>query len=239
MVKKVSLIIKLLILAINLHGQQENAEMFRIGLRFSPDLCYRTLSNNTSKDSVNAVINNRNEQEVLLLGFTTGLGFDFRFSKQFGIEAGIQYSDKGYRLKFEEHKALQPNDPFIPEKALYEYHFKYLEFPLGINYTRDGERLHFYASGGLISHFLLQADEEVNLIFPGGKTEKRNQPSPYTFNRFMLSAQVSAGIALDIGKRIELRIDPVFRYGLLKINDTLVTANLWSAGLQLACNCRF
>lgn len=239
MIKKVSLIIKLLILAINLHGQQENAVRFRIGLRFSPDLCYRTLSNNTSKDSVNAVINSRNEQEALLLGFTTGFGFDYRFSEQFGFEAGIQYSDKGYRRKIESNNPLQPNDPFIPEKAVYEYHFKYLEIPLGINYTGDGERVHFYASGGLISHFLLQADEEVNLIFPGGKAEKRKQPSPYTFNRFMLSAQVSAGIALDIGKRIELRIDPVFRYGLLKINDTLVTANLWSAGLQLACNCRF
>lgn len=56
MVKKVSLIIKLLIFAINLHGQQENAERCRIGLRFSPDLCYRTLSNNTSKDSVNAIV---------------------------------------------------------------------------------------------------------------------------------------------------------------------------------------
>lgn len=210
-----------------------------IGFKFSPDICYRKLSNNSNSDSVDVVINNRNEQEAVLFGFTTGFNLGVKLGNHFTIETGIQYSAKGYRKKYKPYNPLQQNDPFIPELSVTEYKFKYFEIPIGINYSTGSNRLRFYSSAGIIGQILVLADEEKTLFFPGGRTEKSKQASPYTFNRFMLSAQVSAGIALDIGKRIELRIDPAFRYGLLKINDTPVTANLWSAGLQLACYYRF
>jgi hypothetical protein len=44
---------------------------------------------------------------------------------------------------------------------------------------------------------------------------------------------ISAGAEYKIKNKMYVRIEPTFRYGVLKIIDAPVTAYLWNAGLNM------
>jgi hypothetical protein len=67
-----------------------------------------------------------------------------------------------------------------------------------------------------------------------GKTETEKQTSLYGYNRLNISPLVSAGIDWQLNHRNSIRIEPTFRYGVLKIIDAPLTGYLWSAGLNLS-----
>jgi hypothetical protein len=70
-----------------------------IGLNISPDYCYRTLKNNDDSAIGSMIIDLRNKNEVPKIGYTAGLNICYNISRHLGIEAGVQYSNKGYAFK--------------------------------------------------------------------------------------------------------------------------------------------
>ena len=84
-----------------------------IGFNVSPNICYRTLKVNDGSSSSAGIVMSRNENETVKLGYSAGLNMCFNLKRYFGIEAGIQYSDKGFRSKMVILNPLQP-DPFVP-----------------------------------------------------------------------------------------------------------------------------
>ncbi|MBL0098010.1 MAG: outer membrane beta-barrel protein [Bacteroidetes bacterium] len=80
---------------------QETSEFKRlaIGVNISPDYCYRTLKNNNGNSTSDMIIDLREESEGPKLGYTAGLNAGYNFSKKWGVEMGIQYSNKGYEFK--------------------------------------------------------------------------------------------------------------------------------------------
>ena len=69
-----------------------STEKLLIGLTFSPDYCYRTLT------GFALVVNNRNETEIPKYGFTAGLAMTYKLKNRLLFETGLQFSDKGEKI---------------------------------------------------------------------------------------------------------------------------------------------
>ncbi len=69
-----------------------------------------------------------------------------------------------------------------------------------------------------------------------GKSQNSQQ---YKFNKFNLSPTISLGIDYTITEKFNFKIEPTFRYGILKIIDAPLISYLWSAGLNMSFYCTF
>jgi len=54
-----------------------------------------------------------------------------------------------------------------------------------------------------------------------------------SYNKLNFSPTMSVGIDYRINEKMNLRIEPTFRYGVLKIIDTPVTGYLYSGGINV------
>jgi len=57
----------------------------------------------------------------------------------------------------------------------------------------------------------------------------------YSEQQFLSGIEASAGLSYQLSERLNLRLLPTFRYGLLPIMLQFVNVHLWSAGFTLAC----
>lgn len=217
-----------------------------IGVNISPDYCYRTLKNNNGSATSDLIIDLREESEGPKLGYTAGINAGYNFSKKWGVEMGIQYSNKGYAFKNSAltfGEMIDPRYGFIytsngaaaPTYAKFVYHHHYLDVPVRVLYRFGKKRLHFVTSVGVTTNILLNATMTSVVKYGNDDAKRQTYDQPYDFNTFNISPTISVGVDYKINNKINLRAEPTFRYGLLKITDTPVTATLWSGGLNFSC----
>jgi hypothetical protein len=200
-----------------------------IGVNFSPDYCFRKLKNNDGSSTSALIVDNRNSHESAKFGYTTGINVCINFSKAIGLEAGIQYSNKGYQFKFNNSTF----DPSIPTKGKIIYNDKYIDIPLKINLTLGKRKVQFFSSVGITTNIFIGETQTNILKYSDGNTDKRTQSTPYNYNKVDISPIISLGINYKINDKMNLRVEPTFRYGVLKIIDSPVTGYLWNAGLNI------
>lgn len=203
----------------------------QIGINFSPDLCYRTLKNKSLSISNDLLINLRNDMETTKLGYTTGLNVCFNINKSIGLETGIQYSNKGYQTKMRDLKYTLP-EPDLPYKAKRRYNFHYIDIPVKANFTFGKKKVRFFTSAGITTNIFLQETQTLVLVYTD-RTSRETNPTNYKFNRINISPTISAGIDYKINDRTNLRVEPTFRYGVLKIIDESLTEYIYSGGLNI------
>jgi len=210
------------------------------GITISPDYCFRTLKNNDGSASSNTVISLRNSTEIPKLGYTAGLHFIYNFTKRTGIEIGVQYSNKGYQSRLSGltfGSMIDPRRGSTPgagaTKAKIIYNDYYLDIPLKVNFTLGEKKIRFVASAGITTNIFIKETETIVFEYKDGSHTREKLASFYNYNQVDLSPTVSAGIDCQLNSRNHLKIEPVFRYGVLKIINTPVTGYLWNAGLNI------
>ena len=220
-------------------------KQFLIGINISPDYCYRTLESTTGSSISNTIIDLRNEREEYKIGYTAGINFCYNLKKNFGIESGIQYSNKGFALSasnFTYAEMIDPRYGFTyptngtigPKKVKFIDNYHYLDVPLRAIFSFGEKRIHFVASIGVTTNILLNATQTNVFEYENGDAKRNTVDQPNDYNPVNLTTTISAGMDYKISKKINLRVEPTFRYGLLKIIDTPVTAYLWNGGLNIA-----
>lgn len=221
------------------YGQDKSKEFpnadfkkVQIGINVSPDICYRTLKNNDGSSSNNLVIDQRNIRETIKVGYSAGLNVCFNIKNFVGLETGIQYSNKGYNTKKQDLVFDQPA-PSFPKQSKLIYDFHYIDIPVKINFTTGKKRVHFVTSIGAITNILVK-DTRTSLLYYSDRTEKKSSPNNFNFSKVNISPTVSLGIDYKINRRMNLRVEPSFRYGVLKISDTPVTEYLYTGGLNIS-----
>jgi Outer membrane protein beta-barrel domain len=209
-----------------------NFKRFQIGIIVSPDGCYRTLKNNDGSPSSDIVIGVRNENETFKLGCTAGLNVCYYIKSNFGFETGIQYSNKGYRTK---NKILTWGTPdqSLPIKSKFIYGYHYIDIPLRMNYIMGHRKVRFIASAGLTANIFIKETQRHVLEYEDGKKERDKTTPPYDYKKINISPTFSVGIDYRLNNRMNLRIEPTFRYGILKINDKPIVGYLYSGGLNV------
>ncbi|TAH27720.1 MAG: PorT family protein [Cytophagales bacterium] len=236
--KQLTLII-LTITAFNLYGQDNpkknpisDFRRVQIGINISPDICFRTVKINDGNSSRGLLINLRNDMETIKVGYTVGLNVCFNIKKFVGLETGIQYSNKGYQTKKMNYAFVQP-EPSLPEQLKLIYNFHYIDIPLKVNFTIGKKKVRFFTSVGLVTNILIK-ETETSLVYYSDHTDKKINPTYFDYNKVNISPTISAGIDYKINNRMNLRVEPTFRYGVLKIIDEPVTEYLYSSGLNIS-----
>ncbi len=212
--------------------QTSDFRKVQIGINVSPDICYRTLKNNDGSSTSDLIMKLDNENQTAKVGYTAGLNVCFSINKFFGLETGIQFSNKGYQTKFTDLIFEQPENSSLPDKAKFIYNFHCIDIPIKANFTIGEKKIRFFTSVGLTTNILIKAASTSVLVYPDHTDRKINQTNS-DYNKVNISPTVSVGIDYKINNRMNLRVEPTFRYGVLKIIDAPVTGYLYSGGLNL------
>ncbi len=210
---------------------------FEIGISASPEICYRTLLNNDGSQNSTSIINYRNENETVKMGYTGGLHLGYNFNERFGFQTGIQYSNRGFSTK-KIDIAGSLMDPVIPESLKYNYNYHYLEIPAKVNFSFGENQIRLTTSAGLSSAFLIKQSRTF-IGYYKDTTTRQVFISNDAYNRFNLFATISAGLEMRFNPIMSIKVEPTFRYGLLKITDTPVSGHWYSGGVNVSYLVRF
>lgn len=205
---------------------------FEIGISASPEICYRTLLNNDGSQNSTSIINYRNENETVKMGYTGGLHLGYNFNERFGFQTGIQYANRGFSTK-KIDIAGSLMDPVIPESLKYNYNYHYLEIPAKVNFSFGENQIRLTTSAGLSSAFLIKQSRTF-IGYYKDTTTRQVFISNDAYNRFNLFATISAGLEMRFNPIMSIKVEPTFRYGLLKITDTPVSGHWYSGGVNVS-----
>lgn len=227
----------------------ESKKLF-LGINLSPDICYRTLRNNDGNNITSRSIDLLNQVEIPKFGYTIGLNTSYNFNKHFGIETGLQFSNKGYsNRKLDLRSGIDSNvdttkgfvTPTLinsgnsPVKIKIVYNHLYLDLPIRVNFRFGENKIRFISSIGLTTNIFIKATQTNISEYKNGETKRRTSKQQESNYKLLdVSPTISAGIEYWISPEINLRMEPIFRYGVLKIIDTPITGYLWNAGLNIA-----
>ena len=210
---------------------------FQVGVSFSPDVCYRKLEKTDSSSFNDYVIDQRNEMEIPIVGYSGEVNVRYSFSRFFSMESGIQFSTKGYQTKKQNIVSFPP-EPGFPTAVKYIDHFYYLDIPLKINFSAGKNKWRFVSSIGASANFLLNASV-TQVAYYADKTDRSTSSAGYSFKKLNVTPQVSIGLDYQFTDKMSLSVEPTFRYGILKIIDSPITGYLFTIGLNAGYYLRF
>lgn len=213
--------------------------MWRLGMGVSPGIAYRGLVSTEDAGLWDHFITSRNDYEEPRFAYGCSLFCALDLSDRFSVEGGLGYSLMGYQLNMDELNfgdMIDPNRGFIFQtndnrlRAL-RYSFHYLELPVRVVFHCGKGRMRWISSAGLTTSYLLKSTTTSVLQYADGSTERNTSESGYDYNTIGLFPTFSTGVSYALNDRMELRLEPQARYGVLRIIDAPITAHLWSAGV--------
>ena len=172
----------------------------------------------------------------------------YNISKYFGIEVGLQYSSKGY-ANSNGYSNLVFADQIAPRNGIVysntgvivlttsklTYNHNYFDLPIRAILSFGHKRFQFITSLGVTTNILLTATQTNISENTNGSKQRNTNDQVFSFKVLNISPLISAGIDYRLSNKINIRIEPTLRYGILQIIDTPVTAYLWTTGLNMTC----
>jgi hypothetical protein len=222
----------LALLPLALFGQKPDsvkAGKIAVGIILSPDYCYRILK---TTPPTQFVVDSRNSFEVPKIGFTAGLSLTYRLNKRMELESGIQYSDKGEQTnKMPVVFGTGQSTNADPYDVRFNYHYEYLDVPLKFNYYLLLRKFKLYVSAGMVANIFLTQRNVLIFDYPDGHTTTQSSSNRQGLSAVNLSAMAGFGVRYDLGNRLHIRLEPVYRNSIVSIIDAPVKGYLYSAGL--------
>lgn len=190
------------------------------GLVFGPTVEYRLLLSDGNPIS-NSSKNFRDENEIPKWAFTAGVVFQRKSAKNWNIETGLMYSNRGYKFNFDNlifEDQIDPSKGFVnPTTEPYDpiRKFHYLSIPLISSVTRDIGAFQYSIGFGTSLGYMFSTN--------GGTNRKVD-----------ISTIAKTGVAYGLNDKDQIGANMFFRIGLLEIDNTPVTTRLWSTGLTVS-----
>jgi hypothetical protein len=225
----------------NAGGTTPKTKRFFLGINFSPDLCYRTLKNSDGTAFIKNLMDADNKNETYKFGFTSGINACYLLTKHINIEVGVQYANKGFETKESALIFGVPRSGIIyntsnnPTSGKIIYVFNYLDIPLKVNFVFGKKKTRFITGIGLTTDILIRGTNTFKGETAAGSTVKNSSNVTGNYNRVNLSPTISCGIEHTLNSRMFFKVEPTFRYSVLKVADAPIGTYLWSAGINLSC----
>lgn len=243
--KKLSLLLGFGLLVLMASAQENDFLLLQLKAGYSPDVAFRTLGVKEKDNSTAENIKDlRNKDEVPIYGNTAYVSACYNLNQHIGVEAGLQYSLKGYQTKQHELTFGQMIDPrygFVynpnsgmAEKVKFMNQFHYIGIPIKANYTLGTGKTRFFGSVGVVTEFLVASERTAVWSYSDGSRKRNSTDSPYDYRTVNVSPQLSAGVDHRINQRMGVLVEPTFRFGAVNIADAPVRTYLWSFGLNLS-----
>jgi opacity protein-like surface antigen len=195
-----------------------------LGLNFSPDYCFRQLQAGSAQD---AIVKNRDSIDIPKFGYTTGVSLLYQLKDRIFIESGIQFSDKGEKTKAIELDPLEPDPLLVSNQVSFKYHYYYLQLPVKVNYMFTSGKVHFFVSSGFSFNFFLNSRTVMKFEGTDKTSESDSRQDISTFNiEFLLGG----GIDYSINKRLNIRLEPIYRQSVIPLVDAPVKQYQYSLG---------
>jgi hypothetical protein len=212
-----------------------------IGVVVSPDYSYRVLSGGDA--TAKSIVDARNSYEVPKLSYTAGLDFMYQFNQRLAVSVGIQYSVKGERanlngLSF--GSFIDPQRGFVyssssgqVESVQYTYNTTYLDIPLKLSYYLNKKKWAYYLSAGISPNLFLFEQIKERAVATDGSVFYSQHTSQNGY--YSVNPQVQVGYGLDWSiKRSRMRIEPIYRMSVLRVNKGSVNGYFYSFGLNFS-----
>jgi opacity protein-like surface antigen len=211
---------------------QTTPKRFQFGVNYSADYAFRTLKNNDGGPFAQMVIDLRDDSEKAKYGFTTGLNVLFTVNNHLEIGAGVQYSNKGYQIPHIEVDGIMPQ---VYQDGRVISSLNYIDVPLKANFILGSGKLRGLVGAGIVANFLVSSTLRTVYKAANGDEAYGKYTNSADYERFNLSPMVSAGVDYQLNDRVHVRLEPTFRYGILKTVDAPVTMYVWNPGLNASC----
>jgi opacity protein-like surface antigen len=199
-----------------------------LGLVFSPDRCYRTLT------TTNADVwgrNMRDDLEIPKFGFTAGGSVIFSLGNQVSLESGLLLSDKGEQTKDMVYYTPYP-EPHAPASGKHNYHYLYLDVPAKVNYYIPIGKFRTFVSAGTSANIFIAEKRTSVYTFSDGHTESRKVNLNSGFSKINIAALAGAGVEYDLTEKCMLRVEPIYRRSITSVIDEPIKGYLYSAGVN-------
>jgi hypothetical protein len=226
------------------HSGRGKPPRLLVGIVASPDLSYRNLSYSGGDPFFDHHIRFRNEREQPKLGVTTGMSMVYNFSKNFGFETGLYFSNKGEREAFKAQGQSEEIDLFYgfvgtPLGSLEvrnTYSYNYLDIPIRAIYTVHWGKLQLIGGIGIQANVFLAGYKKTAVNRDGALSNARRKlDAEYQFEPITFSAMATLGVGYQFRPKWQLRVEPVFRHGFSSFVNQSIKSYLWSAGVQFGC----
>lgn len=221
-------------------AQNDSTKAWSLGVLVVPGIAYRTLSLLEDIPYGQPIIDSRNGYEVPRVNYSGSLLLEHRFTNLFSIAGGAGYTVLGWQTDIME---LSFGDIIDPRRG-YVYgtddatrsvklicNFHYVDIPLRAQFSFGKKRLRSITSIGITTSVLVRANSTAVLTYADGGDERKAQDANEEYNKIGLFPTFSTGVSYALNDRMDLRLEPTFRYGRLRIIEAPITANLWSGGI--------
>lgn len=202
----------------------KNLDKLLLGINFSPDY------GKMRYDSKN---------EVISLGFSSGLSFRYNINDKWSIEGGLLYSNKKYGYEI---GGLIFGDLIDPMNGVYyansntikiakcSYNDDYIDLPIRTIKYFGSRRLRLFTGAGITANILMRSQTECKL------ENDDNEIQTINFDRndvkINISTHFSIGAEYKINNRIKVQIEPIYRQGLLNISNSTAKIKFSNLGLN-------
>lgn len=137
-----------------------------------------------------------------------GLGFRTQIHKHFALEGGISFLRNSEKYDFDG----------VDTAYSYVSEYSYIALPIKLYYTY-GESIKFIGGVGVTPQMFVRYKQERNWKSSDGKEESEKFKSTTGFNSFTISATISAGVEVELGKRVGVQLIPEYRIQLTSSNN--------------------
>jgi len=189
------------------------------------DLTHRSINYSGANQFLISEYNVRDEKETTKLNYHFGVNYNRKLIEKICLKLGVQFSSIGY--KGEKIDGLMwgsennggggwEPDPNLPHEIqkVYDYHF--IEFPVGIRYSLNSNRLRPFFEIG-ISPSLYTKTKVTERTDIGNTSEKKKESEIEALN---VAANLKVGFSYFINEKISLTIGPSYHRQLLKLKKS-------------------
>jgi hypothetical protein len=198
---------------------------WKVGLHVSPNLCYRSLDYKTDKikqlyDTINS--------DSPRFGFTAGIPVVFSISDNFELESGLLID---YQRLYRRSK--ENTSP--PSITNYDMGMKswYLTLPVRLNYKIGENKVQFISSLGLGFGLAIQRSTKGYYYDSNENEVGRQNSNSNAYPKNILNAEISAGILWRLTEKVEIRVQPEFRYSLRGSSSSVSTFRPYTVGIGI------
>jgi hypothetical protein len=181
----------------------ETFNKFQLGVNFSTDF---------SRIIPNSFLNDEQSK----LGFTTGINGVYNLNKNFGIELGLQYANKGERTKKMTLSLMDvnTNNISIKNNSYIIHNENFIDIPAKVNYTLGSKKLKFLSSLGITTNIYINS---VYKTYLENELYSKQNLHISEYKSVCLSGIGSIGVGYQFNSKSFLKIEPTFRYSILNI----------------------